>query len=665
MTEENVVPHETIVRHIASFLDTHGYTNALLALQAESGVPYNVIRTDENTLSSSSSSVLPLSKKGFESAVLSGEWHIVLKHYVEHLLLPKELTATIYELILEEFLELHGLFHAAQTLFKNAPIFLYMHEANPSRYARLEKAIQKFDLIRYEEEKRNTLAFAQIQQHFQERRAQLLHDLASLITFSCHPRRPENEFLVKLEVEHAMRLRSGGELGSGTKRNREDLLLNDADTSSFHLFYPLVAPKRIEQKVELQVDHAAATCVSLPSHDNETGITVIGRVDGGLDFVNLQDGTVENSVYPSPVAGVLTLILEQEPEDVSVPSSTFLSPWIGVGYRNGWIKVYDSMSHQLIRKFENAHKLGVTSLAFAGPLPGECEFHHAWIISGSFDSIIKLNSIREGVCLFTVLDSHRSSPITSVCSLKCEIPIPDGTAPTSLLVEDFALLTAGDDCRLGCWWMPPEKEGSLLERVGHAATLHSFHTAFLGNEVVSSLLRLPLCFPTTSSVTREEMDGVSTEVLLVTRSSKAGVLRVRVRPHEVENPIHTEVVCVIEAPHVLLRISPKVVWSTPQSLHMLSLYLFTDDGSILLCNIEMTWRNKTRWEQTGGCVKMNHFIDSSPVLLEEVGFPLVDVQASRVPGWKASSQRNDRATDRVQEAFFVCSPSLNKAFVLV
>lgn len=226
-----VVTQEEVVRCICDFLDVHGYHSSLLALQSESGIPYNIIREEEKkksnhnnsyTLSSSvSSEVHEISQKGFESAVLAGEWHLVLKHYLDKTLIPQELKASVYELILEEMLELHGLYHPAQTLFRNAPIFQYLKENMNQRYSRVEKRLREFDAIKVEEKKQSEVGWARLEKYFHDRRASLLQELLSHISFTSLPRHPQKTFLVQLLLQHKMREIEGQEIVEEEKNNKE------------------------------------------------------------------------------------------------------------------------------------------------------------------------------------------------------------------------------------------------------------------------------------------------------------------------------------------------------------------------------------------------------------------------------------------------------------
>lgn len=594
--ERWMVTHEEAVRWICDFLDVHGYHSSLLALQSESGIPYNVIREEEKPgVSSSSEDGGRVSEKGFETAVTEGQWHVVLKQYLDRTLLPQDLKATVYEEIVEEMLELYGLYHAAHTLFRNAPIFQYLKEHANSRYARVERRLREFDALKVEETKESEVAWSRIEKYYRDRRVSLWQELRAHVSFTTVPRQPQKAFLVQLLLEHKRRAEApeefyqephkeegtrekmaehvdgtdnnkkkelaaphtGGNLASleqdGSRaapprpvRKHPREMANDGSEeegyerrSAHHervekgecrsltsvplsavssslappppsLHRPLLSsssvvppgPQMIHQIIAYEGNHAAATCAtafhttatmfatppsfssqvlngnlsttekgnqeevdgtthemkattttSTPTTAIRKEVVVVGRIDGTVDIVHLQEGKRCYSLPHASNSGVLTIVVENLLRGHPIPSSLspssspmacppFSSPteaaamlgWVAVGYRDGWVKLYDLHgSCAIVREFGEVHRLGVTCLAFAGPpllleetrcasalIPSSspCRvFHHSWVLSGSFDGSIKILDIFHGGVLSSIPDSHRSAPVNTLCTL--------------------------------------------------------------------------------------------------------------------------------------------------------------------------------------------------------------------------------------------------------
>eukprot|EP00796_Vickermania_ingenoplastis_P008745 gene8745-6150_t len=652
---EPIISHEAIIRHICSFLDANGYSSSLIALQAESGVPYNVLRQDPEGSSRGTVSA-PLTQKGMETAVLQGQWDDVLKIYMDKLLIPSEVKATVYELILEELLELHGLFYPARSLLLNAPIFEYVKETTPARYARLEKMIETFDPAVVEERKQS-VAFAKTKEHFQERRAELLRELLPLVTFSSVPRIPEDEYLVQVFLQQAREEKEGPSAKrprlEGPSAGLENTNAAAASPVDW-LTYPTAAPKVIERRIAFEGEEAAAACLQLSDQ-----ITVVGRVDGTLEFIGAQEGSREKTLSNPSRAGVLTLTLDEVPNSGAASTHPSpLVPWIAVGYRDGTVRIFDGSAHQLLRKFDAIHNLGVTTVAFVGPLDVDyLDGHHSLLVSGSFDTTMKLLSIRDGTCLYTVMDAHRSAPINSVCALVVNHP--------EHLGSDDAFLSAGNDGRVSCWFRSISTRSPVVERMGHAVSLRSFHKAFEGNEIPTALMRLEMGSSSNRTVNSTSTEAgeqlvQDSEVLIVTKSRKALILRVRVSPQNVERPVHTENLCLLQSTGLILSVSPRVFFPASNPLPLLSLYCCTDDGSLQLYSLQMPWRHEERWKSHDGCIHVTEAVDVSVAVAADVGKAVLDLRLARVV-WRAEG---DAAMKRDSFAVFACAASLNTAYVL-
>lgn len=204
----------------------------------------------------------------------------------------------------------------------------------------------------------------------------------------------------------------------------------------------------------------------------------------------------------------------------------------------------------------------------------------------------------------------------------------------------------------------------------------------------------------------------STEVLLSTSGaeSKVLLLRLRVAPHaeKESDQLWTEALCWFTNPMTgpLYSIFPSLFFTThSQDDPVLHLYAHALDGTIVWATTDMIWRNHKRWKTH---VETNtiptlcaSFSSMSRVLTTEVGDKLVkDLHFARLT-WRGEEEekkresnphhrhhsrekKNGHAEDpkdkrdhdhpphhshrpppTVMEGFFVCSPSLPNAYVLL
>ncbi|CCD19636.1 hypothetical protein, conserved, partial [Trypanosoma vivax Y486] len=113
---------------------------------------------------------------------------------------------------------------------------------------------------------------------------------------------------------------------------------------------------------------------------------IVGKTDGTVDFLD--------SECAQPVGcsaghtdSVLCAALDVVTDGIT---------WVAVGYRDGWVKVYNAESRKLVRRFPQVHSSGVTTLTFAGERSTALSGHHTYIVSGSYDGTIHLLNISEG-----------------------------------------------------------------------------------------------------------------------------------------------------------------------------------------------------------------------------------------------------------------------------
>lgn len=265
----------------------------------------------------------------------------------------------------------------------------------------------------------------------------------------------------------------------------------------------------------------------------------------------------------------------------------------------------------------------------------------------------------------------------------------------------------------------PRKMVVVVEPVGRpqALVLRHLYDKFDGSErTVLRLYRLPhhsfrspkdtsgvssasFSLTTTSSVSgvAQEASPMTTEVLLSTSGAESKVLlfRLGVAPYaeKESDQLWTEALCWFTNPMTgpLYNMFPSLFFSAlPQDDPVLHLYAHSLDGTIVWATVDMIWRNHKRWKTH---VETNtipttcaSFSFMSRVLTKEVGEKLVkDLHFTRLT-WRGEEEEKNRSGEdpkdkrdhhhhhhrhshrrppSLMEGFFVCSPSLPNAYVLL
>lgn len=531
-----IIAHEDVLQHIYAFLQSSGYQQTILALQAESGVAYNTIHVPldaENTTARplltatsrrggavSKDAYPPATPGGLERAILDGGWDEVLHVYVDGLLLPAEVKNVLYEVIFEEMLTLHGLQPAARALLHHAPTFVQMKLLSPTRYARLERMLEEFDLVQWETWRQSGAdthtghrALYSGVEDVQGKREEVLRLLRREIHFVYEPydgalpaalllaTSDERGCAVVAARTHTAqkRERSLSSGDGGTVWTRHDHPANDVRTdpqrstaymaheecdgrhttpalapSSMHasgvsaekdgppaaarpmhhrptvpasseeelLDYPIHAPRSIVSKLTSYVGEKVATCCRAPppppspstnaatttSIVGEPSLLLVGRSDGVVDMVSARDlpGDTASDVYSVVhTAGVLAMSLDT----VTASRTNEVSAWVAVGYRDGWVKIYNLHTHKLVRRFSPAHSMGITALLFAGDADDDqLSGHRSLLLSASFDTAVHVLDVLTGSVLSRVLDGHQGMYVHALCGLCASTPRARTTA---------------------------------------------------------------------------------------------------------------------------------------------------------------------------------------------------------------------------------------------
>ncbi|KAG5475287.1 hypothetical protein LSCM1_03400 [Leishmania martiniquensis] len=654
-----VISHERVLRCVYEFLDENGYQQALRALQAESKVPYNTIHVKPDGTGNahggaqSSRFGKPRGTKEFpaaternlERAVMEGSWAEVLHVYVDGLLLPEEIKATLYEAILEEMVDLHSLIPAARSLLLNAPIFQLMKSDTPARYIRLEKKIEHGQRTISEETVRNAAARHVTPEMLQKRTALLAH-LKTAIRFvseapvgrlaaalaraavgdfgggncSAHTAQsgPSGSPQGGEPASHAEATSAGVSL---RKRSREPALPDDGAWADTFLQYPLAAPREIGCRLPYAGERAACCCAPLSSEAEE--LLMVGCADGAVDFVSVAMGkSIGSPLRHSD--GVLCMTLENADGAGPAPA------WLAVGYRDGWVKVYNVCSHKLVRRFEKVHTMGITTVAFSGPRDAaSLSCHHSFIVTGSFDGAVKVLDIAVGSVVWTVANCHSSAFVHALLPLETR-----GTVVDALR---YCLLTSGNDGTLSLWRLE-SKQGDGVEGPGAVELLRVQDAIPLGqvhyemrDAVPTQLYALPHVEDaahgaTASGASTGVLTATTQDALVLTRSRSACVLRITVKDEGNRYFCASlQALCIIVTAHPLRSAFPRVHTVVSMSFPLLTLYAADCEGTVSLYNIEMKWYKKEERVGLGGCMRVTSAAEQSSAVIVEAGKPVKDL----------------------------------------
>ncbi|KAF5223353.1 hypothetical protein ECC02_003632 [Trypanosoma cruzi] len=589
---DGVIAHEEVLRHVYAFLQAYGYKNALLALQNESRVPFNTIDVVEpKELTEQNASVTSTSPAGLERSVLEGQWHTVLANYVDSLLLPMEVLFDLYEHIFVELLTLQGFVHAARAFFTNSPIFVAMKKSSLARYARLQQLLDSHKNIFLDEMNKHGNGGVSIE--VKEKREALLRTLQEAINWNTEP---YNGFLPAAlwRLQNDLDGNHRSTKNPSLKRERpDDFSASSLVSSALFLHYPLECPKNIRRKIVFDNAERPISCVHtlLPNAaDKEQMFTalIVGKTDGTVDFLDVDSASsVGSSVGHTD--GVLSIALDAAEES----SAT----WVAVGYRDGCVKIYNAETRKLVRRFSQVHTSGVKSLVFAGVRNPVLSGHHSWVVSGSFDGAIQLLDIREGKALQRIADAHHSNYVLSICILAG---------------KTGGLVTAGNNGTL-CFW---SISATGLRQAGPARTLRTIDASL--KEAIPTCI-LP--------VEDKESEG---EVLVLTRGQRALLLSVRFTD-DITNPVVILMRSSICTPRPVYAGCVRVIETPALAAPLLSLFLTDREGTILLYNVEMSWR--LGGETAGGGCRMElRPADESSIVVVDHGEKVEDLNLVNVLG---------------------------------
>lgn len=674
------VPHEEVLKSIYDFLASCGYRESVIALQSESGVPYNVVHCSAASGEvhrpgsargghASAESFPPPSSAALETAVMDGNWAEVLHVYVDGLLLPENARAALYETVFEELLEVNGLLPAARAFLFNSPAFAAMRLHAPARCARLDRLLESFDPATWEERKKKG---GTVTTDVLKRRQDALKSLLAAIKFTSEPylgQLPAALFVARhyrADAQALKRSRDGdGDAGG-------DGAGPATEVAAASLGYSLAAPRTVARPYDCSEDgKTASLCLTLPARecgaaegsDADAATALIGRSDGSLDFVDVQSGAAvgqparhTHGVLALCLDAPLTLDGDDQDSSGAAPAGAC---WVAAGYRDGWVKVYNTRTRKLVRRFADVHTMGVTAVAFAGHKHAEELLgHHRLLITGSYDASLKVLSLATGAALFAVADPHSGAFVNDLCILL-------QTADSDALFAGVAV-SAGNDGTLAFWRVHPDaeeiaeaenaeaaaaaKRTALLTRVGTNMNVRALHVE-CRDAIVASLTLLPASADPGSAALDLGGDTIRGEVLMVTRSGVALILSVTVALRgdaAATQPVRPTLLCLLRSSQPLrhMAILP-APWhsrsggsgggcgrqgsATEDGAPVLSVYGTDAQGTVLLYNVELAWRDTERWKAFGGAAAMTGPTDESPVVIAEVGHAVADLRVCPLP----------------------------------
>jgi hypothetical protein len=452
------VTHDAILRRMYDFCAAHGYTSTVQCLQIESRVPYNILPRG-------------VAVDDLSRSVLAGDWDTVLTKHLQGFLLPRALSFAIYELVVEEAAA-EGYGAAAKTLLQNSPVFSDMLTFEPTRHRRLMSeaassacALQPAPIAPAALEARRRRLLEQILAVVEpgDTHQSLQPDLATCV-FRGIAGGGSEMLMNRSESTSAPPSSDAAHVASPSARARQ-LLAGDMITS---------CPTRIRQRIAFEASG------DVPGGVEAMTKAKLRRGGGAPDDVLLtasHHGSLRlwavSSAAPltAPSASHLDAALSMSTADAS-PRGDFSSCFVGVGYRDGAVKVYEaavlpgpaelpkSVSLRLVRKVPDLHTLGVVSVAFVGQtlraLHGDGS--EGVVDTAKSKCLLVTASFDGSMCLLSVLDGR--SAATRLVNPHL-VSVPGSSVTTTRLARfgDHQMLSVGHDGRLVCW------------RAGHAAHL--------------------------------------------------------------------------------------------------------------------------------------------------------------------------------------------------